>query len=241
MMKFKNYLTPMLVTFGLLFGVYSCTSVANSEKNAGAAKDTVKDAGAVMDAQAIALAEKMIFEQAGFRLNEATQEGTTTKQRLTQDTIQKVCSAIAGNPVDSTTATKVRTIARDSIKKPADGVKLGDWKRGEAIARSGYGFRVGHRTDDHSKREAGGNCYACHQMSPDEIAYGTVGTSLLGYGKIRGTSDAMLNYAYDIIYNPHAIFPCSRMPRFGYNNVLTEQQISDVMAYLFDPASPVNQ
>jgi sulfur-oxidizing protein SoxX len=31
------------------------------------------------------------------------------------------------------------------------------------------------------------------------------------------------------------------MPRFGYHGVLTQQQISDVMAYLLDPASPVNQ
>lgn len=231
MTKYRNYLTPALISVGLLVGVYSGATVA----------DSGKDAGAVMDAKAIALGEKMIFEQAGFRLDQPTQEGTTAKHRLTQDSIQKACSALAGGAVDSATATKVRTIARDSIKKPADGVKLGDWKRGEAISRSGYGFRVGHKTDDHSKREAGGNCYACHQMSPKEIAYGTVGTSLVGYGKLRGTGDAILNFAYDIIYNPHATFPCTRMPRFGYNAVLTEEQISDVMAYLFDPASPVNQ
>jgi sulfur-oxidizing protein SoxX len=34
---------------------------------------------------------------------------------------------------------------------------------------------------------------------------------------------------------------CSAMPRFGAKGVLTEQQIKDVMALLFDPASPVNQ
>jgi sulfur-oxidizing protein SoxX len=31
------------------------------------------------------------------------------------------------------------------------------------------------------------------------------------------------------------------MPRFGHNGVLTEAQIKDVMALLFDPASPVNK
>ena len=30
------------------------------------------------------------------------------------------------------------------------------------------------------------------------------------------------------------------MPRFGHNGVLNEQQIKDAVAFLFDPASPVN-
>jgi sulfur-oxidizing protein SoxX len=30
------------------------------------------------------------------------------------------------------------------------------------------------------------------------------------------------------------------MPRFGTQGILTEQQIKDVMAFLLDPASPVN-
>jgi L-cysteine S-thiosulfotransferase len=37
------------------------------------------------------------------------------------------------------------------------------------------------------------------------------------------------------------VVPCSNMPRFGSNKVLDEQQIKDVMAYLFDPESPVNK
>jgi L-cysteine S-thiosulfotransferase len=35
--------------------------------------------------------------------------------------------------------------------------------------------------------------------------------------------------------------PCSNMPRFGYHKFLSEQQIKDVTAYLFDPQSPVNK
>jgi sulfur-oxidizing protein SoxX len=31
------------------------------------------------------------------------------------------------------------------------------------------------------------------------------------------------------------------MPRFGHNGVLSEEQIKDVVAYLFDPESPVNK
>jgi len=31
------------------------------------------------------------------------------------------------------------------------------------------------------------------------------------------------------------------MPRIGAKGVLTQQQIADVMAYLFDPESPINE
>jgi sulfur-oxidizing protein SoxX len=31
------------------------------------------------------------------------------------------------------------------------------------------------------------------------------------------------------------------MPRFGANGVLSEQQIKDLVAFLFDPESPVNK
>jgi len=187
------------------------------------------------------LANYLIFEKKGFKLDAATQEGGTVLDRQKQDELQKACSAVRRGSVDAETATKVMTLSRDSIVKPEGGVKLGDWKAGAQVARSGYGYRVGHRTDDHGTRDPGGNCYACHQLDPNEIAYGTLGPSLTGYGKMRGTSDAILNYTYDVIYSPHTYFPCTHMPRFGANGVLTQQQIADVMAYLLDPASPVNQ
>ena len=187
------------------------------------------------------LAEFLIFNEKGFRLEQKTQEGGTVRDRLTQDEIQKACSILGGGSIDSKTATKVRTIAEKATPKPKGGIKLGDWKKGAAVARSGYGFRVGHKVDKHDKRAPGGNCYACHELDPKEIAYGTLGPSLKGYGKIRGTGEAMLNYTYGVIYNPHAYFPCTNMPRFGANKVLTQKQIADVMAYLMDPKSPVNQ
>jgi sulfur-oxidizing protein SoxX len=187
------------------------------------------------------LAEYLIFDAKGFKLDHKTQEGGTVRERLEQDTIQQLCSALKGNPVDSTTAGKVNGLAREAITHPEGGFKLGDWEKGEAVARSGYGFRVGHKTDDHSGREAGGNCYACHQLDPNEIAYGTLGPSLTGYGKMRGTGEAMLKYTYEVIYNPHAYFPCTKMPRFGARGTMTQQQIADVMAYLMHPDSPVNQ
>ena len=189
------------------------------------------------------LAEYLIFKMDGFDLDAPAQEGGTARDRLVQDRTQKVCSAIArnGTEVDRPTAAKISALAEASIQFPEGGVELGDWKKGEEIARSGFGYRIGHRNDDHESQTPGGNCYACHQLDPDEIAHGTVGPSLMGYGRTRGTSDAMLRHTYQIIYNAQLFFPCTNMPRFGHNGTLTQEQISDVMAYLLDPESPVNK
>jgi sulfur-oxidizing protein SoxX len=189
------------------------------------------------------LADYLIFEAGGFDLEAETQDGSTARERMTQDRTQKVCSALArsGKDLDRATAAKISALADDSIEFPEGGVALGDWKRGEEIARSGFGYRIGHRVDDHDSQTPGGNCYACHQLDPNEIAYGTVGPSLTGYGKLRGTSEAMLKHTYQILYNANLFFPCTTMPRFGHHGTLTKEQIADVMAYLLDPESPVNQ
>ena len=114
----------------------------------------------------------------------------------------------------------------------------GDWKRGEQLAQSGYGLRF---TDYPATRVNGGNCYACHQLTKQEVSYGTVGPSLLEYGKIRRFSEMETKAAYEKIYNSHATFPCSLMPRFGANGVLTIEQIKDIVALLMSPESPVNR
>ena len=70
---------------------------------------------------------------------------------------------------------------------------------------------------------------------------GTVGPSLLHYGKIRNFGEAETKVAYEKIYNPHASIPCSLMPRLGANKVLTVDQIKDLVALLMSPDSPVNK
>jgi sulfur-oxidizing protein SoxX len=189
------------------------------------------------------LAEYLIFEAGGFDLDAETQEGREARARMTQDRIQKVCSAMgrSGQDMDRATAAKISALADASIEYPEGGIELGDWERGREIARSGYGYRIGHRVDDHDSQTPGGNCYACHQLDPNDIAHGTLGPSLSGYGRLRGTSEAMLKHTYQILYNPHLYFPCTNMPRFGHQGTLTPEQIRDVMAYLHDPESPVNQ
>jgi sulfur-oxidizing protein SoxX len=202
-----------------------------------------KEAGAVDYTKMTpeALAEYLIFEAKGFKLDHPVQEGGVARQRLVQDELQKICTPLRGQPADSETATKVIAMARESMKYPEGGIKLGDWQIGRELAWSGYGWRAGHRDDDHSTTEhgPGGNCYNCHQLATDRTG-GTIGPSLTGYGKTRGTSDAILKYAYEVIYNPHSYYACTNMPRFGANGMLTTEQISHIMAYLFDPESPVN-
>lgn len=189
-----------------------------------------------------ALAEHLIFETNSFKLDQPVQEGGTAKARAVQDDIQKMCSKFRGKPADPETAAKVVKMARDSMKYPEGGIKLGDWEIGRELAWSGFGYRVGHRNDDHAKAKngPGGNCYNCHQLATDRTG-GNLGPVLTGYGKLRGSSDAMLKYTYDVIYNPHSLFACTNMPRIGANEILTQEQISHIMAYLFDPESPVNK
>lgn len=186
------------------------------------------------------LAEHLILEANGFELDREVQEGGTARARMMQDDLQKACSVVGGGKPDAATLEAVRTAAAASITYPEGGIKLGDWKTGRELSWSGFGFRLGSSPDDHSRRPAGGNCYNCHQMATDRDG-GTVGPSLTGYGKTRGTSEPILKYVYDVIYNAHAYFPCTNMPRVGAQGVLTQAQIADVMAYLLDPESPVNQ
>ncbi len=158
------------------------------------------------------------------------------QQRIVQDETQKACSLYRNQP-PADVATAITERETKNVVLPADGKLLGDWKSGEKIAQSGYG---GRHTDD-PKLPLGGNCYACHQLSKSELSFGTMGPSLLEYGKIRkyGADDAKA--AYIKIYNAQAVFPCSNMPRLGHNKHLNEQQIKDLVALLFDQESPVNK
>ena len=157
-------------------------------------------------------------------------------KRVIQDETQKVCSTYRN---DLPTAEFDKVLAREkaTIKMPADGKVMGDWKAGEKIAQSGFGGRFNDRPGTIN----GGNCYACHQMTKAEVSYGTLGPSLLEYGKIRNFDPKEAAAAFAKIYNPQSVLPCSNMPRFGHHAFLSEQQIKDVVALLFDKESPVNK
>lgn len=159
------------------------------------------------------------------------------QKRLEQDETMKICSQYRNNP-PADVAEAIMARERATIKYPADGTLMGDWKKGEELAQSGYGGRF---TDYPPKAENGGNCYACHQLAKEEVSFGTLGPSLQEYGKIREFSEDDVKAVYERIYNPQAFLACANMPRLGANGHLTIEQIKDLVAYVMSPESPVNK
>lgn len=166
-------------------------------------------------------------------------KGIAKTDRLNQDEINKACSAaeMAGKDLDAATRKAVEAANMKTIKFPTDGKFLGDWKQGEKEAQSGRGMTFTDKAGDPN----GGNCYNCHQISKQEISYGTLGPSLYNYGALRGYGDDVVKYTWGKLYNAKAYNACTNMPRFGHQNILTEKQMKDIMALLLDPNSPVNQ
>ena len=156
--------------------------------------------------------------------------------RLTSDETMQQCSASRNSP-NRDVAKAIRKREQETIVYPPDNNFMGDWQKGERLAQSGYGLRF---TDYPARQANGGNCYACHQLTKAEVSYGTLGPSLSEYGKLRDFKPDAVKATYEKIYNSHAAFPCSTMPRFGANKVLTILQIKDAVALLISPESPVN-
>ncbi|TMJ01112.1 MAG: sulfur oxidation c-type cytochrome SoxX [Alphaproteobacteria bacterium] len=156
--------------------------------------------------------------------------------RLTGDETMQQCSASHNNPAKDVAAA-IQKREQGTIVYPPDNNFMGDWQKGERLAQSGYGLRF---TDYPPRQANGGNCYACHQLTKNEVSYGTLGPSLSEYGKLRDFKPEAVKAAYEKLYNSHMAFPCSTMPRFGANKILTIEQIKDAVALLMSPESPVN-
>jgi sulfur-oxidizing protein SoxX len=184
-------------------------------------------------------AETQALMKAAFR-----DQGIAKVDRIQQDLGQSACSS--DQPPTDAVAEQITAQAKATVKWPAGGQYLGDWREGEKIAQNGRGMTW---TDTSTATSAnGGSCYNCHQMSKAEISFGTIGPSLYNYGKNRGVSDVMsptaqpiIEYTWMKIYNSKSYNACSNMPRFGHAKLLDDKQIAHVMSLLLDPKSPVNQ
>lgn len=174
------------------------------------------------------------------------ERGIAKMDRLVLDDANRECAAadVAGKPIEEKLAKAIEESNMKTIKWPSDGKFLGDWKEGEKVAQSGRGMTWSDKADAAN----GGNCYNCHQISKEEVSYGTLGPSLYNYGKLRGVTDpdaaaskAIVEYTWGKLWNSRAYNACSQMPRAGHAGVLNEVQIKHVMALLLDPASPVNK
>jgi sulfur-oxidizing protein SoxX len=178
--------------------------------------------------------------------NSFQDRGIAKLDRLAQDDANRECAAadVARKPIDPAIAKAIEAANMKTVKWPSDGKFIGDWKSGEAIAQSGRGLTW----TDTAGTPNGGNCYNCHQISKEEISFGTLGPSLYNYGKLRGVTDpnspggkAIVEYTWGKLWNSRAYNACSQMPRVGHMGILNEKQLQDVMALLLDPASPVNK
>ena len=159
-------------------------------------------------------------------------------KRLEQDRSQRICSKLGDARLTQEEAAEVVKLARASMKYPS-GKLAGDWKTGEKLAHDGAGDRI-QRGALEKRKENGGLCQNCHALAPGEINVGNIGPALTGYGLQRGGSDAVAKLTYERIYNGWAYAPCSNMPRLGATGHLTPEQITHLVAYLIDPASPIN-
>lgn len=205
-----------LVAAGLALLAAGCASLPSSQE---------------LDARALAVIKGSFRDQ-----------GIAKVDRLNQDLGQQACSS--DKPPSADVATRIQDSALASVKWPAGGQYLGDWKEGEKLAQNGRGSTW----TDAAGSANGGSCYNCHQVGKAELSFGTIGPSLYNYGKLRGVSDPsstasapIVQYTWAKLWNSKAYAACSNMPRFGHAGLLTEDQIRHVMALLLDPKSPVNQ
>ena len=161
--------------------------------------------------------------------------GQATMDRVKPDAVQRVCNETGDKPP----AELAKLLEADQMKTIAfpGGSLVGDWQRGERLAQGGRGLTW----SDKAGAPGEGSCYNCHQLSPKEASFGTLGPSLYRFGAVRGNGPEMQKYVYGKIYNAKAYNLCSHMPRLGYSGTLTEAQIKDLVGLLLDPASPVNQ
>ena len=153
-----NFKTVALTAVALL--VASCTSMAPKA-----------DYGA--------LVKKMM--DSSFR-----DEGIAKTDRLIQDEANAACSqAQNGSPPEEITAS-IQQAALKSVRMPADGKFTGDWREGEKLAQNGRGMTWSDKSA--LPKDNGGNCLNCHQVTKEEVSYGTIGPSLYHYGKTAAFS-----------------------------------------------------
>ena len=221
--KFAALLVASSVIAGLSYGAIAQTPAKKTEpaKKAAAAPPAKKADPAVVEAYL-----KSTFGKAP----------PEWQAKIVPDETLKACNAVH-NDVTSKEADKIIRAELAKVVYPADGKLLGDWKEGKKIANNGRGGQF----SDPEGTVAGGNCYACHQLEKSEVSFGTLGPSLTNYGKDRKFDGAEAKNAFTKIFDSQAVLACSNMPRFGANKVLSEKQITDLVALLFDPESPVNK
>ena len=97
---------------------------------AGCAHMGGSDDGAATRAKALAMMKASFKEHGQAKLD-----------RLDQDELQKACSQAHGQPLDKDVAERLEKAQLATVKYPADGKLMGDWKAGERLAQTGVGMQ----------------------------------------------------------------------------------------------------
>jgi len=100
---------------------------------------------------------------------------------------------------------------RKPVKKELQGELSGNIEEGRKIAFT----------------KTRGNCLACHRMK-EGTQPGSRGPDLTAYGSLK-RSDAEI---YAMVYDMRWRVPDTLMPPMGTNQILTDQEIRDVVAFL---------
>ena len=144
--------------------------------------------------------------------------GQAGLDRLNQDETQRVCSELPpGKAPAKEVAEKIEKMNLATIRYPADGKLLGDWKNGEKIAQEGRGKQVPTLIAGRWARTA-----TVTSARAAGISCGTIGPAF-SFAKLRGTGQTRsVTPRQDI----HAeALPPVRRCRGAHNSILTEQQI----------------
>ena len=123
---------------------------------AGCAGGSGSSASSLSSAELDALAQKVVKES-------FHDKGIVKVDKVfAEDETVRACNAadVAGKPLDTATAKRLEALNMKTIKWPANGKFLGDWKAGESLAQSGRGMTW----TDSATTPNGGNCYNCHQI-----------------------------------------------------------------------------
>jgi len=131
----------------------------------------------------------------------------------------------------------IEKVQQAALRYPSSGKLIGDWRQGERIAQSG----VGKQFTDDLNRPAGGSCYNCTSSRSRNCPLVPSGPSLYQFASCAAQAKRSRSTLTAKSTTPRHSLACSNMPRFGHNGVLTEEQITNLVALLLDPESPVNK
>jgi sulfur-oxidizing protein SoxX len=137
--------------------------------------------------------------------------GTAGAQGAAAPQTQKAPPDYSAFPCLSYTQPCGKVATRPPVSKALDGPLNGNAEKGKQLAQA----------------RNRGNCLACHVI-PGGSQPGTRGLDLSHFGS-SGRSDAE---AYAMVWDMRTINPETLMPPFGTNEILNEQELRDVVAYL---------